>query len=742
MLDTCATGPVENTMHLTRNRLRFAELSLACLFGSTAFAADGPPVAAVRPVTDTYYGTTVVDPYRYFEDLKDPEVQSWMKGQSEYTRAVLDRIPGREALARRIHELSNSRTDRRGIVLRGNRLFYQLVEPGAEQPKLMVRDGLSGQERVLVDPAAFGARSGSHYALDYYQPSWDGRLVAYGLSTGGSEASTMHVLDVASGKDLVERIERTNSAIVSWRPDGRSFFYMKFNAVKADTPSNQTAFNARAYLHVVGRNPDGEADVAVFGRGVSQATSVPEGQGTYVLGSASSPYVVAVANHNLDEAPSTLYVAPLAKVAGPATPWIRFADVADGVSQVELHGDMLYALSLKDASRFRILATPLARPDIRHPKVIVPEGAGVITGFALAKDGLYYRERLGAVTRLMKTGFDGSGTQAVSLPYEGNLFGPVTEPARPGALFNMQSWSHPPQLFAYDPATGTVSDTGLVPPSSVDASQVESTEVLVTSYDGTRVPLSIVHRKGLVLDGTHPTILDGYGAYGVVSESYFSPQGLAWIERGGVLATAHIRGGGEYGEDWHRAGMKKTKLNTVFDFIACGQYLVDHQYTAPSRMAAEGGSAGGITVGGAMTWRPDLFAVILDHVGMSDALRFETEPNGPPNTVEYGSTKTEDGFHDLYAMGAYQHIANGTPYPAVMFLTGANDPRVASWQMMKMAARTQAATSSGKPVLLRIDYDAGHGIGSNRSQREQVRADTWAFALWQMGDPAFQPSKP
>jgi prolyl oligopeptidase len=263
--------------------------------------------------------------------------------------------------------------------------------------------------------------------------------------------------------------------------------------------------------------------------------------------------------------------------------------------------------------------------------------------------------------------------------------------------------------------------------------------VLVTSYDCTRVPLSIVYRKGLVLDGSHPTFLEGYGSYGVVSESFFWSSSMAWIERGGIWAIAHVRGGGEYGEDWHRAGMMKTKLNTVFDFIACGQYLIDQKYTTSKRLVGEGGSAGGITVGRAMTLRPDLFGVILDHVGLSDTLRFETEPNGPPNVVELGSVKSEDGFHGLYAMSPYEHIVPGTAYPAVMFLTGANDPRVAPWHMMKMAARTQAATSSGKPVLLRIEYDAGHGMGSNRSQREVQLADTWSFALWQVGDPDFQP---
>ena len=711
---------------------RLLALLTFALSGTAALAAS-PPVAPVRPVTDTYFGTPVIDRYRWLEDLKNPEVQTWMKAQAAYSRGMLDALPGREALLARIHALANTDTRRGGFVRRGQRYFYQVTEPGAEQPKLVYRDGLGGEEKVLLDPSKLGQGSDTHYALDYFEPSWDGKSIAYGLSAGGSEASTMHVLEVATAKDLTEKIERASNSVVTWRADNRSFFYLKYAKVTADTPANETEYNGRTYLHVLGRNADGDADPVVFGRGVSKL-DVPEGQGTFVLGAPKSPWVVAVANHNMDNNPSTIYVAPVANATGPATPWKKVADVADGVTQVAVRGDTLYFLSLKDASRFRILSTPLARPDIRHPRVVVPESAGIVTDFGFAQDGLYYRERDGAQSKLMRVDFDGKGARAVPMPYEGNLLATATDADQPGALFNMQSWSHPPAEYVYDPASDRTTDSGLIPPSKIDVSQLESKEVLVTSYDGTRVPLSIVYKKGTVLDGSHPTILEGYGSYGIVSESFFWSSSLAWIERGGIWAVAHIRGGGEYGEDWHRGGMMKTKLNTVFDFIACGQYLVDQKYTSPRKLAANGGSAGGITVGGAMTWRPDLFAVILDQVGMSDTLRAETEPNGPPNVSEFGSTKTEDGFHGLYAMGAYHQIVDGTPYPAVIFATGANDPRVAPWHMMKMAARVQAASSSGKPVLLRIDYDAGHGIGSNRSQREQELADLWAFSLAQMGE--------
>ncbi|HEX7637584.1 MAG TPA: prolyl oligopeptidase family serine peptidase [Burkholderiaceae bacterium] len=708
---------------------------------ASAQAPSQPPVAPVRPVVDNYFGTQVTDDYRYFENLADPEVRAWMKGQADYTRARLDALPGRAKLLARIHALMNTDLRRAGFVRRGDRWFYEVFAPGAQVPRLYWRDGLKGEEHLLVDPGKLGEGSGTHYALDFFEPSWDGRRIAYGLSAGGSENSVMHVMDVASGKELGESITRTSDSVVSWRPDNRSFFYLRYVKPTPGMPANETMYNGRTYLHKLGTHLDGEGDAAVFGRGVAPGLDVPEGQGTYVLVSPDSSYAVAVANHNMDENPSTVYVAPLAKVTGAGTPWKKIADVADGATELRLHGPTLYVLSQKDAPRFRLLATPLAAPDLARARVVIPEGTGVLTDVALAQDGLYARTRDGAVSHLHHLGYDGRGDQLVPAPFEGNVGAATTDPARPGALFGVRGWLEATHLVAYDPATRRSEDTGLNPPASLDTSGFEAREVFATSYDGTRIPLSLIYRKGLRQDGSHPTILEGYGAYGISLEPALNPTNLAWIERGGIIAVAHVRGGGEYGEGWHLAGYKRTKINTILDFIACGRWLVAQKYTTPQRLAGEGGSAGGITAGGALTWAPDAFGVILDLVGMSDTLRSWTEPNGPPNISEFGSPQDEQGFHDLYAMGAYEHVRDGVAYPAVMFSTGANDPRVAPWHMMKMAARVQAANPGGKPALLRIDYDAGHGIGSSNAQREALLADLWSFALWQMGDPEFQPAQ-
>jgi prolyl oligopeptidase len=306
-------------------------------------------------------------------------------------------------------------------------------------------------------------------------------------------------------------------------------------------------------------------------------------------------------------------------------------------------------------------------------------------------------------------------------------------------MFNLQGWVKAPRELVYDPATKVAADTGLIPPARVESQDLEAHDEFATSYDGTQIPVSIIARKGAKLDASHPTIVFGYASYGISLDPFFDPAWQAWISEGGIIAISHMRGGGEYGDAWHRAGQKLWKINTNLDFIASAQHMIDRHYTQSKYLAANSASAGGIVMGGAITIDPGLFRVVLDDVGVSDSLRSETEPNGPPNVPEFGSTSTEEGFHALYSMSAYAHLHDGTPYPAIMYTTGANDPRVSSWHMLKMAARTQAATSSGRPVLLRVDFDAGHGIGSGLSQYASQLADEWAFALWQMGEPGFQP---
>jgi prolyl oligopeptidase len=353
------------------------------------------------------------------------------------------------------------------------------------------------------------------------------------------------------------------------------------------------------------------------------------------------------------------------------------------------------------------------------------------------------RSREGGFGRIVRIPLAADGTpkgpaSAVALPYDGSMNALATDSRVDGATFGLTSWTRSLLYYAVA-ADGRVADTKLKEVAPVDASGYESKEVDASSADGTLVPLSLVFKRGLTLDGSHPAYLEGYGAYGITLEPYFSTTRIAWMERGGVYAVCHIRGGGWYGEGWHQAGMIGTKQHSIDDFIACGRYLVDNRYTSERHLAGSGTSAGGIVIGGAITQHPELFAAAIDEVGVSDALRSEFSANGPVNIPEFGSVKTPAGFRALYAMDAYQHVENGTPYPAVMLVTGINDPRVSPWELAKFAARLQAATSSGRPILLRVDYDAGHGfLAASRAQSDQLLTDEYSFLLWQLGDPEFQ----
>jgi prolyl oligopeptidase len=687
---------------------------------------------------DDYYGFKVADPYRYMENLKDPAVQAWFKGQNDYTRAVLERIPGRRALLARIKELDESTPALVGYVraMPGGRIFYTKRLASEEVTRLYVREGWTGAEKLLLDPTKFESAGGPHYSISYAAPSFDGRYVAVGVSQGGSEDAVLRVVETSTGRETGDAIDRTQWGSPSWLPDGRSFVYNRLQKLGPKSVPTDRELYSRSYLHVLGSDP--EKDPMVFGSGLPgvqiEAADLP-----FVSTSPGSSHAIGLVAHGVTNE-VTLYVAPLESLTSSPIPWKKFCDVEDDVTGFDVRGDDLYLQSHKDASRYKVLHTRLTDPDVARADVVVQPGEAVIRNIGASSDALYVQELDGGLGRLVRVPYASGKAEQVSLPFDGSLSITSTEPRLPGAVMWLSSWTNAGGLYSYDPGSKQLSDTRLQPVGPFDKpADVESVEVKVKSYDGTMVPLSIVRKKGLTLDGSHPTRLDGYGAYGITLDPYFDPTVLAWLEHGGVYAVAHVRGGGEYGEDWHLAAKLLTKPNTWKDFIACAQYLIDQKYTSPSRLAIEGGSAGGITIGRSITERPDLFAAAIDGVPMSDTVRTEFTPNGPPNIPEFGTVKTQDGFKALYEMSAYAHVKDGTAYPAVMLTTGFNDPRVASWQPGKMAARLQAATSSARPVLLRVDYDAGHGFGSTKSQRQVQRADEWSFELWQFGVPGFQP---
>ena len=705
---------------------------------STAPAAV-PPVAPVRPVPDDYFGVKVIDPYRYMENLDDPAVQQWLKAQADFARSQLDRIPGRAGMLADIKKYVNAVPARVSDVNRtfGGRYFYLKTMSGQSLAKLYMRQGSDGKEVLLVDTDQFVGPKGEPAAINSYSPSDDGKFVAYTISLGGAEIGAVRVRDVDSGKDSGEVIDRIWDGGISWRSDNQSFFYNRMQKLGPQSSQLELEQRSKVYLHTVGQSPD--QDPIIFGIGVSPDVDIAPEDMPFVGVQPGSDYAIGVIEHGVQNE-NTIYAAPAATLGAASAHWTKICGTDADVTDFAIRGSDIYLMTHSDAPRFKIVQTSLAHPDVPGATTIVPQSQGVLRGLAAASDALYVTLLDGGISHVIRIPY-GESPEQLKLPVDGDVEIYGSDPRLSGIILGLTSWTQAASIFEYDPQSNEVKPTDLQPIGPYDRpDDLTSLEVKVPSYDDTEIPLSIVFKKGIKLDGSNPTILYGYGSYGITLDPEFGPSLLAWFERGGVYATAHVRGGGEYGEEWHKAGYKLTKPNTWRDAIACGQYLIDQKYTSPAHLGIQGGSAGGILVGRTLTERPDMFAAAVPEVGVMNPLRCETYPNGIPNVPEFGSVKTQEGFEDLFAMDSYHHVRDGVAYPAVMLTAGINDPRVTPWMPAKMMARLAAATSSKKPILLRVEYAGGHGIGASRTQWEEEEADVNSFLLWQFGVEGFQPS--
>ena len=698
-------------------------------------AQSGSPSTERHDVTETFFGQTVTDPYRWLEDWHEGKVADWLKAQDTYTRSALNGIPGRDKFLARVKALDTASTRVRNAQIWGGTLFYLKADPGADNVKLYVKEEGS-PERLLLDPELL-TKDGVHTSIDYFQPSLDGKLVAYGISPGGSENSVLHVLQTATGKALPDAIDRARFGAVSWLPGNKSFLYNRLQKLAPDMPRTALEQRSRAYIHELGQDP--EKDRFVFGWNYSADVKVDDNDISIPIYSPPTPYLFGLLAHGTQNE-VTVYYVPVDQMKGNAIAWKKLFDVDAAVTNFTLYKDDVYLVTHKNKPRYEVIRTSLKNPDVAHATVVVPASELVIQEADVAADGIYMRDLDGGIGRLRRLSFEGK-IESIPAGEDQSVAEISATPTEPGPLVHVVSWTTSPKWMRYDAKSRTISDTGIQPPLPVDTSAYEAVEVRAKSADGTMIPLSIIRPKNITLDGNRPTHLIGYGAYGISLDPHFDPVWLAWLERGGVIAFAHVRGGGEYGEEWYRAGYKLTKQHTIDDFIATAQYLIENKYTSPQHLSGEGTSAGGILIGGAITQRPDLFAGALIRVGCSNALRMEFEPNGPPNIAEFGTVTDPDGFKGLYGMDAYQHVKDGTDYPGVLLTAGINDPRVDPAQPAKMTARLQAATSSKRPVLLRVDYDAGHGMGSTRGQHDLEFADEMSFLLWQFGDPDFRPAQ-
>jgi prolyl oligopeptidase len=707
--------------------LRFARpastLGLALLALATAAAGPGldyPPTPK-KPVTDSYHGVQVTDDYRWLEDGNDPSVKAWSAAQTKLTRGVLDALPIRGELVGRLRELYGSEPVRYYSFRQRGAFFAMKRQPPKNQPFLVVMPAAGDvkDERVLVDPNAIDPKGTT--AIDFFKPSLDGRYVAVALSENGSEQGPAYVYDVRSGKRLADVVPRvqypTGGGSIEWDARGNGFYYTRYPQGNERSPEDRN-FYQQVYYHKLGA--PATTDVYVIGREfprIAETVLHSTRDGRYLLASVA----------NGDGGEYSFYL------RNPGGKWTRVAEDADKIRAMRLGFDgKLYALSLKDAPRGKILALPMANPQLAKAALVVPEGDATIEAMTPTKSRLYVTYLVGGPSELRV--FDLRGKALAPVPTE-----PISSVSVGARLYGdeilvgSQSYVTAPAWYRYSPPTKRLEKTALAGESKVSFGDAEVVREMATSKDGARVPVNILTKKGTKRDGSNPVLLYGYGGYGVSMRPYYSVTNRVWLDHGGILAVANLRGGGEFGEAWHRAGNLTHKQSVFDDMIACGEHMIARGYTTAARLGALGGSNGGLLMGAILVQRPDLFRAVVSEVGIYDMLRVELTPNGAFNVTEFGTVKDPEQFKALYAYSPYHHVRDGAAYPAVLLTAGEHDGRVDPYNSRKMAARLQAANSPGRPVLLRVSADTGHGIGTGLEKRIEENADVYAFLMSQLG---------
>jgi prolyl oligopeptidase len=662
---------------------------------------------------DVLHGVRVPDPFRWLEDGDAPEVQAWTEAQGRYAREILDALPGIAALRRRLGELFSIGT-LSAPWIRGGRYFHERRDGSQEQPRLLVRDSLHGRDRVLLDPAA-EAPDGA-VALDWYYPDPSGRLVACGLSEGGSEKSVLRIRDVESGRDLPDRIPHTRACSLEWLPDGSGFFYTRYPDPASVVPGEES-YHRRVFRHVLLR--DWREDPLVF------AAREPEDWPSVHLSPDGRLLAVSVSR---GWTRTDVYLRELGAAPG-------FATVVEGEESlygVVLRNDRLYLLTNSGAPRFRLVAVDPRRLQRAAWTELVPESEDVIEGVEVVRDRIVLQRLREASSRVTLHDLLGRAVGEVALPALGSIAGITGEWDGEEAFLGFSSFTMPPRVLRVSLPEGGVETWDHVE-AGVDLGAFRVDLVRYSSRDRTPVSMFLVRRRDRPSDGAGPAVLTGYGGFNVSLTPSFGRGLVHFLESGGLYAVAHLRGGGEYGEAWHRAGMAGAKQNAFDDFVAAAEWLVAEGHAARERLAILGGSNGGLLVGAALTQRPELFRAVVCQVPLLDMLRYHLFRIARLWIPEYGSPEDPEAFRWLMAYSPYHRVRDGVPYPAVLLTTGEADSRVDPMHARKMAARLQAASSSGRPVLLRVEERAGHGQGKPLSKVVEEWTDVWAFVGSELG---------
>lgn len=730
--------------------MKRAYVIVLAYFASCAFVqAQKSNLAPSKPVTDEYFGTKIVDEYRNLEDLQDAATINWMKSQADYADGILDKLPYKKYFVdERLKFDKRSGYQVSNLKITGGDLYFYLKKAGDEKfHKLYYRKGFKGKEEFLYDPAAFissfdpTSKQKHNFTINFLSPSWDGSKIAISLSENGKETSEVIIMDVKTKHiypQVITNLEPTSVGQVKWLEDNNSFFYTYFPVIDSDSP--EYTKNTEVTLYRLGEDPKKRKNV--FSRVNNPELDIDEGRFPGIVQfNQRDPYFIG--NLGDVDAFTDTFIIDRKDFDKGIKSWKPLYYKADKVYDKEPVGKEVYFMSGYNSPNFKLCKTNLEKPDFKNPEILVPEKKEeTIKSFEVTKDGVYYTTTKNGVDArfyLYRNGKD----IPIPLPFVvGSISIETKGKDYSDVWIYCSGWANETRRLKYDLKTNRFEEENLVPLIAYpefDGAVVE--EAIIKARDGVEVPLTLIYDKNIKKTGNIPVFIQAYGSYGILSAPFFARSYLMWAKKGGIFAIAHVRGGGEKGESWHKAGYKQTKPNTWRDLIDCTEYLIKEGYTSREKVAIWGGSAGGITSGMAIMERPDLFKAAVVDVGSTNAIRGEIAPNGPGNVPEFGTVTKPDEFKALLAMDAFHHIKKGEKYPATLITTGINDSRVVSWMPAKFAAKLMANDASDNPILLKIDYEGGHIGGADLARAYANMGSIFAFVAWQLGLPGYQPTE-
>jgi len=693
--------------------------AVAVVYAADAATPSGPPKTKVAPVEDTVHGHKIVDPYRYLENPGDHDTEQYVEQELAYTRSLLDPLPGREKINSRLAQLLPIGTV--GVPQMGGKYYFYTRREGKQnQPVLYARERLNGTDRILVDVNKMSADG--TVALDWWFTSDDGKYVAYGTSASGSEESTLHLVESATGNVLPDWIERTRFASVAWKKDSSGFYYTR-HPKKGDVPAGEEVYHVKVFYHSVGSDPT--KDPLIFGEG-RQAQDIPT-----VSLSEDDRWLLITVFEGWTKA--EMYLQDLASKNPP----VEITTGKNFLYGADIFQGKLYITSNEDAPHYRVFVAEATHAKRDNWKELIPQAEAVLQGASVTGGKLFAQYEHNATAELKLFALDGEKLDDIQLPAIGDVPSIGGRWDRDEVFFGFQSFTVPPSVYRYDLGKQKTTLWAKVDAPSIDPSAYDVEQIWYASKDGTKVPMFIVSKKGIEKNGKNPTLLTGYGGFNVSLKPAFNRSMYLWMEHGGIYAVANLRGGSEFGEDWHRAGMLEKKQNVFDDFIAAGEYLIAQKYTDRDHLAIFGGSNGGLLMGAMITQRPDLFRAVICAVPLLDMLRYQNFQIAKLWIPEYGSAEDPKQFEWLYAYSPYHHVKRGEEYPAILFMTGDTDTRVDPMHAKKMAALMQAEAKNGaskeRPILLRIETKAGHGQGKPVTKQIEESTDMYSFLFWQLG---------